>query len=422
MREAPFEGSQNGILRLMEAERRCEQCGQMIPGGERKCPACGDETPLWSASRNELLLLSLAALILLFIATTFSVNAYHAKEHSLAQQWYSSGERDLAAERAEAAIQDFRTALVYSHNEPLTELQLAHALIAAGHFHEARAYLVGLWEREPGNGTVNMDLAQLAARSGTTQQAIQYYHDALYGQWEENPAEHRLLAGLDLAEFLIKVGQNAQAQAELIALTAGLPNDPLLATRVGSLLMQTGEYEHAAPLFRQALRLNPNYPPALEGAGQASFELRDYPSARRYLSHAKRLGALSAQSAQRLEIANLIQQSDPLAPHLRGQERALRALAAFNQSLQRLSQCAAARGVSFDDASQQSDLQQLHTQAAALQPKVNVRNLARDSDLSLQTTDMAFQIEQATERACGGPKGLDLALLLLSRIQEGATE
>jgi len=395
----------------------------MIPWGERKCPACGDdERLLWSVSRNELLLLSLAALILLFIATSFSVTAYHAKEHSLAEQWYASGERDLAAGRAEAAIEDFRAALVYSHNDPLIEFQLAHALTAAGHLHQARAYLLGLWEREPGSGTVNLELAQLAASSGSVEEATQYYHGALYGQWDKNPAQNRLMAGLNLAEFLIKVGQKAQAQAELIALTAGLPNDPVLETRVGSLLIETGEYEHAAPLFRQALRLNPNYLPALEGAGEASFEMRDYQAARRYLSRAKRLGALSSQSAQRLETANLIQQSDPLAPRLRGQERASRALAAFNQAVERLGQCAAARGVSFDNGPRQSDLLQLHAQAAALQPKVNARNLARDSDLLLQTTDMAFRIEQVTERACGEPQGLDLALLLLSRTQEGANE
>ena len=407
----------------MEAERRCKKCGQMIPWGERKCPACGDnQSFLWSVSRNELLLFSLAALILLFIATSFAATAYHAKERSLAQQWYASGERDLAAGRAETAIGDFRAALVYSHNDPLIEFQLARALIAAGHLHEARAYLLGLWEREPGNGTVNMELAQLAAQSGSIQQAIQYYNDALYGQWEENPAQHRRLAGLDLAQFLIKVGQKDQAQAELIALAAGLPNDPEIETRVGLLLMQTGEYEHAGPLFRQSLRANPDYLPALEGAGQASFEMRDYQTARRYLSHAKRLGALAPLSAQRLETVTLIQQSNPLAPRLRGQERATRALAAFNQGVERLSQCAAARGGAFDNGPQQSDLQQLHAQVAALQPKVNPRNLARDSDLLLKATDMAFDIERATERACGEPHGLDLALLLLSRIQEGANE
>jgi len=407
----------------MEAERRCEKCGQMIPWGEGKCPACGDDPRLlWSLSRNELLLASLAALIVLLIATGISVTAYHAKEHSLAQQWYASGERDLAAGHSEAAIEDFRTALIYSHNDPLIEFKLAHALTVAGHLRQARAYLLALWEREPGNGTVNLELAQLAARSGSVQEASQYYHDALYGQWDENPAEHRRLAGLDLAEFLIKVGQKAQAQAELIALSGGLPNDPPLQTRVGSLLVQTGEYEHATPLFRQALRVNPNYLPALEAAGEASFQMRDYPAVRRYLSRAKRLGALSPQSQRFLDTATLIQESDPLAPRLGAQERVSRALAAFNQSLERLDQCAAARGISFDNGPQQSGLQQLHAQAAALEAQVNLRNLGRDPDLLLKATDMAYQIEQVTERDCGEPQGLDLALLLLSRIQEGANE
>ncbi len=407
----------------MEAERRCEQCGQMIPWGDRKCPACGDDRkPLWSLSRNELLLASLAALIILFIATGFSVTAYHAKERSLAQRWYVRGERDLTAGHSEAAIEDFRTALIYSHNDPLIEFKLAHALTAAGHLHQARAYLLALWDREPGNGTVNLELAQLAARSGFVQEAVQYYHDALYGQWDEHPAEHRRMAVLDLAEFLIKVGQKAQAQAELIALAGGLPSDPQLQTRVGLLLMQTGEYEHAAPLFRQALRVNPNYLPALEAEGEASFQMSNYSDVRRYLSRAKRLGALSPQSQRLLNTATLIQESDPLAPRLRAQERASRALAAFNQSLERLNQCAAARGMSFDNGPQQSDLQQLHAQAAALQPKATGRKLAHDPDLLLEATDMAYQIEQVTERVCGEPQGLDLALLLLSRIQEGASE
>jgi predicted Zn-dependent protease len=124
-------------------------------------------------------------------------------------------------------------------------------------------------------------------------EAVQYYHDAIYGQWDEDPAEHRRRARLELAEFLLSVGQKAQAQAELIALIADLPGNPALETQVATLLLETGEYEHAAPLFRQALRLRPNYAPALEGAGEASFEMGNYRDARRYLARAKRVGALS---------------------------------------------------------------------------------------------------------------------------------
>jgi hypothetical protein len=123
-----------------------------------------------------------------------------------------------------------------------------------------------------------------------------------------------------------------------------------------------------------------------------------------------------------LETATLIQESDPLAPRLSAQERASRALRAFAQSMQRLNECAAARGVSLDSSQQQSDLQNVHTLASALQPKVRERNLAHDPDLLLKATDMAFEIEKVTERACGEPQGVDLALLLLSQVQEGGSE
>jgi len=407
----------------VQGERRCEQCGQVIPWGERKCPACGEkEGILWSVSRNELLFLSALVLILLFSGTTFLVKACRAQERDLAQHWYVLGERALAAGHGEAALEDFRSALVYSPDDSLIGLQLARALAAAGHLSEAHAYLLGLWEREPGNGTVNLELARLAAESGSVPEAAEYYHNAIYGQWDDNPGENRRQAGLELAEFLLKVGRRSQAQAELIGLTADLPSDPALETQVATLLLKAGDYEHAASLFRQALRLRPNFAPALEGAGEASFEMGNYRDARRFLARAKRLGPLSAHSESFFETATLILESDPLAPRLSGQERASRALLAFNQSMQRLSGCASARGVLLDNKQQQSDLQKIHALALALQPKVLERNLARNPDLALKVTDTAFEIEKVTERACGEPQGMDLALLLLSRIQEGGNE
>ena len=407
----------------MRVERRCEQCGQMIPWGEEKCPACSGGSKFFRPMpRQTLLLLSLLVLIILFVITSFAVKAYHAKERELAQQWYTAGERELKAGHAETATEDFRSALIYTRNDSLIELQLAHSLAAAGRLSEARAYLLGLWEREPGNGTVNLELARLAAQSGSVPEAVQYYHDAVYGQWDADPAQHRRSAGLELAEFLLRVGQKAQAQAELIALTADLPPDPALETQVAALLVKTGEYEHAVPLFRQALRLHPNYMPALEGVGEASFQMRNYRDAWRYLTRASRVGTLSAQAQSRLDTATMVLESDPLAPRLSGQERASRALRAFIQSMQRLRGCAAATGTAIENGQQRSDLQKVNALAMALKPKVSERNLTHDPDLLLKVTDMAFEIEKITERACGEPQGQDLALLLLSRVQEGGNE
>ena len=213
----------------MQAERRCEQCGQLIPWGEQECPACSENGRfLWSMPRNTLLLLSFLVLIILFVITTFAVKAYRAKERALAQQWYVSGERELAAGRAEAALEDFRSALVYSRDDSHIELQLAHALAAAGHLPEARAYLLSLWEREPGNGTVNLELARLAAHSGSVPEAVQYYHDAIYGQWDDDPAGHRRRARLELAEFLLSVGAKGSGAGRIDRA------DCRLATRPGA--------------------------------------------------------------------------------------------------------------------------------------------------------------------------------------------
>jgi tetratricopeptide (TPR) repeat protein len=404
----------------MQAERRCEKCGQLIPWGEQECPACGkDGRFLWSVPRNTLFLLSFLALIILFWGASFAVKAFRAKEREAAQKWYASGERDLTSGRPEAGLEDFRSALVYSRSDPRIELRLAHTLAAAGHFPEARAYLLNLWEREPGDGTVNLELARLEAHSGSTSQTVQYYHNAVDGQWEDNPAEHRRQARLELAEFLLKAGQKTQAQAELIALAADLPRDPALETQVGALLLNAGEYEHAAGLFREALRLRPNYSPALEGAGEASFEIGHYSDTRHYFVRASRQTPLSTQSQSHLELATLVVESDPLAPRLSSQERVRRTLRALNQSMERLNGCAAGRGVSFANESQPSDLQNLHALAAALRPKVREARLARDPDLMMKVTDLVFAIEKVTERECGEPLGLDLALLLLARMQEG---
>jgi tetratricopeptide (TPR) repeat protein len=404
----------------MQAERRCEQCGQLIPQGEQKCPACGEDRRfLLSIPRNTLLLLSFPVLIILFLITSLTVKAYRAKEREVAQAWYVSGEKELSAGRPEKALEDFRSALVYARDDSHIELRLAHTLAAAGHFPEARAYLLNLWEREPGNGTLNLELGRLAAHSGSASQAAEYYHAAVYGQWDDDPAEHRRQARLELAEFLLRVGRKAQAQAELVALAADLPRDAELETQVGALLLKAGEYEHAARLFSQALRLRPNSTQALEGAGEASFEMGHYSDARRYLARAFRQSALSPQSQSHLELATLIVESDPLAPRLSGQERARRTLQAFAQSMERLSGCAAARGVSLENESAQSDLPKMQALASALRPKVRESKLARDPDLMMKVTDMAFEIEKATERECGEPQGLDLALLLLARVQEG---
>ncbi|HMD85590.1 MAG TPA: tetratricopeptide repeat protein [Terriglobia bacterium] len=361
-------------------------------------------------------------LILLFVITGFAVRVYHAVERGFAEDWYTRGEEDLRAGRAEAALADFRTALSYSHDDERYQLRLAQALMAAGQSRgagsEARTYLLNLLEHEPGNGTVNLELARLAARDHAVSDALRFYHGAIYGEWDDDPVLRRRAVRLELVEFLLDAGQKDAARAELIALAADLPDDPPLQTKVGDLLLRVAGYDDALKLFRQALREEPRLAPALAGAGECYFQNGDYAQAERYLTRPVQQDPHLTQAAAMLDIAQAVLRLDPFNRRLDNRERARRAALDFNSALMRLQKCAAQRGIDLK-ATGGDPLQALSAQAAQLQPRAQQRYLSRDSELLSQVMDTVFEIEQSTAHTCGEPQGLDLALLLMAREQGG---
>jgi len=404
----------------MEPERRCGQCGKAIPWGQVECPFCAERgTFFWSFRRETFLLATLATLLLLFVATGFVARLYHAQEQSLAASWHRRGEAELRAGRANAAIEDFRNALVYARDNTQYRLQLAEALAAAGRVEEARNHLLNLREAEPGNGTVNLELARLAKRQGLVPEALRYFHHAIYGEWDDDPIAHRRQARLELSEFLLRSGMKAEAQAELIALANDLPPDPALHAQVGALLLRAGEYDHAAVLFKQALRLQPNLAEALEGAGETYFEMADYHNAQHYLERAVREDPNAPRASSLLETTEGVLGIDPFQRRLSSQERARRTVRAMKQAVARLESCAASRGIPLAGTSAPTPLQQLWARAQEVQPQVRERVLAREPDRIAPTMDLVFEIERAAEQECGTPQGLDQALLLLARGQGG---
>ena len=65
------------------------------------------------------------------------------------------------------------------------QLNLAEALIGLKRTGEASTYLVNLWDRQPEDGLVNLELARIAVQKGQTEQALRYYHNAIYAAWPE---------------------------------------------------------------------------------------------------------------------------------------------------------------------------------------------------------------------------------------------
>src|SRR5208282_955683 len=141
-------------------------------------------------TREAVSLALLAALaVVCFLGVTVLSRLYRTQQESLGSRWFNRGVVDLKAQRFDRAVIEFRAALVYARDDYAYQLNLAEALLGMKRSAEAAqayAYLINLWEREPENGLVNLELARIAAQRGQKDQALRYYHNAIYATWSDN--------------------------------------------------------------------------------------------------------------------------------------------------------------------------------------------------------------------------------------------
>jgi tetratricopeptide (TPR) repeat protein len=354
-----------------------------------------------------------------FAGTTLLVHWYRTRESKLGQQWFGWGEAALTAGDSHAAVRYFRSAVHYSHDSAPVRLRLAEALAAAGNTQEAEAYLRTLWEDEPDDGVVNLELARLRAQKNDLPGALRYFHGAIYGQWASDPEIRRREARFELIAFLMRRGEKEQADAELVAVAAELPPDARLHTRVGELFLAAGNSARALSEFKAALAIDRRSPSALAGAGEASFRLGEYWSARRYLEQAIRRGR-TPELQHRLQMVNLIVGLDPYVDGLGADERAERVRRALQIADARLQSCAQAKQIDLRTATQAGELVGYFEQLKEFERESRAPGFAQKPDLQDQALSLVGSIEDSTSRTCGMPQGADLALLLLQRQQENA--
>lgn len=367
-------------------------------------------------TREPLILALLSALaVVLFLAVSGLSRIYRAQQGSLGNRWFTRGAAELKDQRFDRAVSDFRTALLYSRDNYTYQFNLAEALLGLKRTNEADSYLINLWEREPENGLVNLELARIAVQKGETEQALRYYHNAIYAIWPGDQEVQRRGARFELIEFLLGINAKTQAQAELIALAANLNGDPAQHTRVGELFLQAQDYEHALAEYRVSLKSDRHNPPALAGAGRAAFELGNYPLAQRYLQAAVAGNPGDAQSAAQLKTAELVLQMDPFRRQISVDQRNRVVIEAFAAAGERLKSCSAVGAQISSEASQQN----LADDWAKMTPQITERGLRRDPDLVEAAMGLVFEIERKANAACGPPVGTDMALLLIAKLHEG---
>lgn len=350
------------------------------------------------------------ALLPAFAVTTAVTQSYRSEQRDLAAEWFAQGEAALGAGRPAEAIASFHNALTFSRENQLFRLRLAQALAADGRTAEARAYLLTLWEVQPGSGEVNLALARLAGRDGDVGNAQRYYRHAIEGAWGDAAETRRRTVRLELASFLIEQKKLADARAELVALQGDLPPDTASLHRIADLMLDAGLPAHAGGVYTSILEREPDNARALAGAGRVAFERAEYAEAVRFLSRAAKKHDDEA-AGELLSIAQLVLSADPYQRRLPLAARVQRAQQAVDAAAARLTEC---------DAQQNSPgLLQLRAELQALGSSTAAR-VSRNMESIDTAMDVVFRIEQATAAACGPPtQPLDRALLRLAEHTRG---
>jgi tetratricopeptide (TPR) repeat protein len=259
------------------------------------------------ARRTPLVLAALVATTVLgFALVSRLVTRLKANEKRIAFHAFEAGMAAYKGNNPDRALDDFRAALSYDRDNPTYQLSLARALRDTGRLDEAEAYLVHLWEGSPQDSTVNLALARLAARRHSVDDALRYYHSAIYGLWPADPHHNRRETRFELIDFLLQQKAFAQAQAELIGLTEVLPPDANAHLEVADRFRRAGDLRAALGEYDLALKLDPKDPKAWKGAGDAAYQLGHYSSAAKYLRKAVELSAEDQMAHQQLATAQLV--------------------------------------------------------------------------------------------------------------------
>jgi len=365
------------------------------------------------------LLISLILLGVLFVITAALAQTYHARVEGLVSEWFQKGNADLANGKPALAFEDFRNSLSYGPDNPEVQLRLAEALLADGRFTEARSYLVNLWDRAPGSGEVNLDLAHVSMQTGDVDQTIRYFRGAIFGSWEKEPAVQRRKVRLELCEFLLSHRMTNDAQAEIAGLAADTPagNGVLLEENV-RLFLRGGEPGKALTEFEAALQIDPRQSQWLADAGQVAFEDGDFLKAEAYFSKSYRENPTNDVQASLALVRNVLG-NDPFLAGLSDEEQARRAWRDFKLGLERLHNCAGTSKAGLSSGQSTSDLLPADKDAQDLQKRVNLRSLTGNPALRTEAMQFVSRIEDATSRMCGPGTGLDQALTLIEKRHEG---
>jgi CIC family chloride channel protein len=321
---------------------------------------------------------------------------YRSQRAERAEQFAVSASDLMKNGRYQEAIERYRGALSISHSSK-DRLALATALVKANRWNEAEIYLKELVRETPDSGPVNLGLGRIAVQRGNFQNAINYYHKSIYGNWPDKSQTDRIEIRMELVRALSKAGRSTQVRAELLALMTETPEDEAVRKQVARWLLDYGMATESAQLYQEIVKKNAQDAEAYAGLGHAEFSLGNFRLAQQAYKAALRRNPADAKSAKQLGIAEQILALDPSVRGLKASEKYSRSRSLIEAVLQSLDECAAIQKKPLPDAAGEM------TDAAR-------KSLARKSrprsygDATESNLDLAELLWKVRVDSCGSPQ------------------
>lgn len=375
----------------------------MSPSVGRRLRAVLEPSPVGNAG---LILLVIGAL---FAADTFLVKVVRADSKLEAARSFEQGATLMRSGDYGGAIDRIENALTIERDNRDYKRTLAEAELGAGRLAGAEEDLTELLQTNPADGRASLMLARVLEKEGHDEDAISYFHRAIYGQWSVDSTGNRLKTRFELIDLLAKRNSKEELLAELLVVQDEAPTDMTTRLRIGRLFLAAGSPVRAADVFRSVLHETPQNEAALVGLGDAEFAGANYRAAEKDFAAAIRFAPEDHTAQQRLDLANQVLTLDPAVRGLGAEERFRRSRELLNLALEDVEQCL---GPTPPPGAQQL----LEEARKTLSERVRS---SREEEAFESGLDLAEQIWQLRKTACKSPTGsntpVDLVLAKLAQ-------
>lgn len=281
--------------------------------------------------------LALIAFFLVFDTFVARIDTQEARSRALSD--YREGARLFAAGQLDDAADQFRTAASMDRGNLMYQIALARVTLRQGDTETADGLLRSILQQDPTDGAANVLLARVLVKQRRMEDAIAYYHRAVYGRWRTGEGGSSLQARFELIDLLAATDARKALLAELLPIQDQSLDDLPLRDHIGDLFLSAESPARAADIFHQVIRKDPQDAKAYAGLGEASLALGEYSAAESQFARAARLSPRNAAVAGRLELARALVRMDPSRRGLRLSDRYQRTISLLRLTLITVARC-----------------------------------------------------------------------------------